>query len=1066
MNLLIERALKGLRETLTPQAVAKVLGAAAGLVVLLYVALPDLIDTKKTGSGHWETPFPVLSLGVITGLTYGLLSVGLVLIYRSNRIINFAHGNIGAFGAAFFGIEVVKWHIPYYIALLPALAVAAGVGALAELAVVRRLRKAPAIMSVVATLGVGQFLSLFALVINSQAGAGSLYPKPPHFAIFGGHFLPEFPIGALRITTAYSGMLFFSPFVVLAVGMFLKFSRYGMGIRAAASNPEAARMAGVFSSRMSSLAWGLAGGIAAFSAILTQPTQGFTSPDSFGPGLLLIALTGAVLTKMQSLPKAMLGGLAVGVIEQLVLWNFAQANVKTRVLFILIVVTLLVQRTVVGRTEEKGSWAAVQAARPLPLAIREVRAVRMLGPILGIGVLSLLGLLPLVINNTHSVTVTGMFGLTITALSVGIITGLGGQLSLGQVAVGAVGAVISYQVSRRTGNFFESFFYAGLASAAVSILIGLPALRVKGLLLTVTTLGFALDMSDDLLQQDWMLGSGKDPGRPILFGKALDTGHSYYYVGLVCMLFALWLSRNIRSGGLGRRLIAVRDNEDAARAFTVPATQVKLQGFALAGFVSGIGGALYGHSLSSLSAESFGTSLSLDVVKIAVLGGIGLLSGPVLGAFFVEGVQFFKFGSLGLAATSLGQLIVIMYLPGGLGGLVTPLRDRVAGTLARRAGVDVDAVYAAERGFSAYSTGTGVAPALVRPKRRRHAASGNLLEVSMLRKSFGGVRAVRGVSFDVKPGETLGLIGPNGAGKTTTFELLAGFTQADEGSVKYGGRDITALGPEARGRMGLIRSFQDAALFPTLTVLECVMLSLERVEPTRLVPSLIGWRRAEKRKREKADALVAWIGLERYRSSQIQELSTGTRRITEIACLVALQPQLLLLDEPSSGVAQKETEALGSLLVRLKEELDLTLIIIEHDIPLIMGLSDRIVCMADGEVIAAGTPDIVRTDPAVVEAYLGGSITAIERSAGAGGTAVSSVQTDDDDDEDDDDLASVIPGLGAQREAALLDAFGSVEGVRAADYDDLVAVRGIGPSMATRIQNSLSGDLISNGRTR
>jgi len=1068
VNLWIERAAGFIKDTLTPKAVIRTVVAAALLAILLYVVLPNAISSDHTGSKHWETPFPVLMLGLISGVTYGLLAVGLVLIYRSNRIINFGHGQIGAFGAAFFGIEVVKWHIPYILAVPPALVLAGGIGALAEVAVVRRLRKAPAIMSVVATLGVGQFLALFSLVINGQAGAGSIYPRPT--------FMPSFRVGALLVTDFYFASLIFSPIVIIAVGAFLKFSRFGMGMRAAASNPEAARMAGVFSSRMSSLAWGLAGGLACFSTILTQPATGFSSPDTFGPHLLFIALFGAVVAKLQSLPRALFGGIAVGIIEQLLLWNNGQAGLTTGVLFILIILALLVQKAVVGRTEEKGSWAAVQAARPLPQAIRQVWSVRLLGPVVGLFGLAIIALLPLVIDNTNSVRVTQIFALTITGLSVGIVTGLGGQLSLGQVAVGAVGAIVSYQVSRRTGNFFESFFYAGLASAAVSALIGIPALRVKGLLLTVTTLGFALTMGDYLLQQDWLLGSGTDPGRPIIFGKALESGHAYYYVGLVTALFALWLARNVRSGGVGRRLIAVRDNEDAARSFTVPATMVKLQGFALAGFVAGIGGALYGHSLASISAESFQTGQSIDVVKIAVLGGIGLLSGPVLGAVFVEGVQFLHFGSLGLAATSFGQLLVIMYLPGGLGGLVTPARDRIAKALARRAGVDVEAVYAAERGFNDYDAGTGVAPKLERPKRRRHAAAGTLLEVENLRKSFGGVRAVRGVSFDVRAGETLGLIGPNGAGKTTTFELLAGFTKSDEGRVSYGGHDITALGPEARGRMGLIRSFQDAALFPTLTVLECVQLAFERVEPTRLVPSLLGLRGGEKRKREKAEALVAWMGLERYRSSQIQELSTGTRRITEIACLVALQPQLLLLDEPSSGVAQKETEALGNLLVRLKRELDLTLIIIEHDIPLIMGLADRIVCMADGEVIAAGTPDIVRNDPAVVEAYLGGSLTAIERSAGHGGSAPPApkkaapepVQDEDDrgDDQPGSGLMDVVPGLGRSREAALLDAFGSVEGVRAADYDDLVRVRGIGPGLAARIQSSLQSDLISNGRNR
>ena len=1053
-SLLVERTIGSVRAFLTPRLVVRLVPTVAFVYLLLFQVLPN-IETSHTQSKHWESPGPVLLLGLIIGLTYGLLAVGLVLIYRTNRIINFAHGQVGAFGAAFFGIEVVRWHIPYWVAFLPALALAAAVGALAEASVVRRLRKAPAIMSVVATLGVGQFLVLFAYAINSQAGAGAIYPQPV--------WLPTFRVGALLVTPAYSGMLFLSPIVVLIVGAFLKFTRYGMGIRASAANPEAARMSGIFSSRMSSLAWGIAGSLAAFSAILTQPTQGFTSGDSFGPSLLLVALTGAVLARMQSLPRALFAGALIGIIEQLLLWNYAQSGLVQLALFVIILVALVVQKQRVGRSEEKGSWAAVQAARPLPQAIRQLRSVRAMGPTIGLAFLALFVFLPQFISNANSVKLTGTFGFIIIGLSVGVVTGLGGQLSLGQFALGAVGAVASFEVSRRTGNFFESFAYAGFAAAVVSVLIGIPALRIKGLLLTVTTLSFALVIPSFILQQDWVLGSGKDPGRPILNGHAFETGRSYYYIGLVTLLVALLIARNVRSGGLGRRLVAVRDNEDAARAFTVPASMVKLQGFALAGFIAGLGGAMYGHSLSLIGATSFPTRSSIDVVVIAVIGGIGLLYGPFLGAAVVQGATFLPLDSAGLAATALGQLLIIMYLPGGLGSLVTPARDRIANALARRAGVDVDAVYAAERGFNASGTGSGTRPPLAVPRQRRTAASGALLQAVGLRKSFGGVRAVRGVSFEVRPGETLGLIGPNGAGKTTTFELLAGFTRVDEGSVTYAGRDITALGPEARGQRGLIRSFQDAGLFPTLTVLECVQLSLERVDPTRLVPALLGLKGAEKRKRQKAEELVAWMGLERYRSSQIQELSTGTRRITEIACLVALQPQLLLLDEPSSGIAQKETEALGALLVRLKAELGLTLIIIEHDIPLIMGLSDRIICMADGEIIAQGTPDIVRNDPAVVEAYLGGSMEAIERSAGAnapagrsstgggtsGGVAVL-----------ERPLAEAVPGLGPAREAALLDAFGSVDGVRRANEDELTMVRGIGPSMAARIHDSLS-----NGRT-
>jgi ABC-type branched-subunit amino acid transport system ATPase component/ABC-type branched-subunit amino acid transport system permease subunit len=973
-SLWAQRALDAMRGQVSRRNAVVLLAGAFGAWALLTQLLPQL-PTSHTDSGHWESPLPLILLGLISGMTYGVLAVGLVLIYRTNRIVNFAHGQVGAFGAAFFGIEVVRWHIPYWIALLPALCMGAGVGAVAEAAVIRRLRKAPAIMSVVASLGVGQFLVLFAFAVNSQAGSGAVYPEPAG--------LPEFRVGGLLVTPSYFGMLLLSPLVVVAIGVFLKFSWFGLGIRSAAANPEAARMAGVSSGRMSSLAWGLAGALAAFSAILTQPTQGFNTGDAFGPSLLLVALTAAVLGRMQSLPRALLAGCAIGVTEQLLLFNYARGGLVQLVLLVIILLSLLLQKQRVGRAEEKGSWAAVQAARPLPQAIAKVPSVRLLGPGLLSVTIALFALIPLVAANGTCVKLTTTFAFIVIGLSVGVVTGLGGQLSLGQFALGAVGAFVSWQVSIKTANFFESFLYAGLAAAAVSVLIGIPALRIKGLLLTVTTLAFALVVPSYLLQQRWVLGAGVNPGRPILAGKALDSGRSYYYVGLTTLLFALWLARNVRTGGIGRRLVAVRDNEDAARAFTVPAALVKLQGFALAGFLAGVGGAMYGHSLSFINDSSFPTKASIDAVVIAVIGGIGLLSGPFLGAALVQGATFLPLDSAGLAASALGQLLIIMYLPGGLGSLVTPVRDRVAGLLARRAGVDVEAAYDSERGFAENRAGAGDAPVLGAGRRRPRSASRALLEVKALRKSFGGVQAVRAVSFAVMPGETLGLIGPNGAGKTTTFELLAGFTRADGGVVRYDGRDITALSPEARGHQGLIRSFQDAALFPTLTVLECVELALERVQPTRFVSALLGLPAGERARREKAEELVRWMGLERYRSSQIQELSTGTRRITEIACLVALQPRLLLLDEPSSGVAQKETEALARLLVRLKDELDLTLIIIEHDIPMIMELSDRIVCMADGQVIAAGPPEVVRHDPAVVEAYLGGSLTAIERSAGA-----------------------------------------------------------------------------------
>jgi ABC-type branched-subunit amino acid transport system ATPase component/ABC-type branched-subunit amino acid transport system permease subunit len=1007
---------------------AAAFGLAAVLVVLIAKAL------------GFKTPAAFVTLGCITGITYGLLSVGLVLVFRSSRVINFAHGEVGAFAAAFFGLLAVKYDVPYYVVLPLALAVGAAAGAGAEIAVVRRLRNAPRLMSIVATLGVGQFLVLLGALINDQAGAGSSFPQPPG--------LPSFTIGILPVTPAYSGMLIFGPVVVVALAAFLKYTRFGLAIRAAAANPDAARMAMVPAARMSALTWALAGALSALTAILTLPTQGYTTAASFGPSLLLRALAGAVLARMNSLPIALLGGIGLGVLEQLLLVNYPSSGVVEVTLFAVIGITLLLQRQRGGRDEEKGSWAAVQVLRPVPAALKQLWLVRNLGLLFGSGVLVVAALLPLVISNSKSIILVGIMGFSIVGLSVGIVTGLGGQLSLGQFAVGGIGAWASWEVSHRIGHYEVALLYAGIAGAVVSLVIGLPALRIRGLFLTVTTLSFALAMPAFFLQQDFLFGDGVFPGRPIVGQTRLDSGHSYYLFVLVVLVLALVLARNVRRGGFGLLLTAVRDNEDAAKAFTIRSSLVKTQGFLLGGFLAGVGGAVYGHSLSQLNATVFPTKASIDIVVMTVIGGISLLAGPIIGALFVIGIPaFLPLDSAGLAASALGQLIIVLYLPGGLGGVIEPVRDRLVKWLGRRAGIDVEAAYA-EVPTAAGSVATGRSRSRtspVPPSDRLLVPGEALLEVRHLAKSFGGVHAVRGVSFDVRAGETVGLIGPNGAGKTTTFELVGGFVKPDSGVVRFDGEDVSALGPEARGKLGLIRSFQDAALFPTLTVEETVRLSLERLQPTPFLSSVLGIPGGRAEKDRLVDDLLGFMGLQSYRTSQIQQLSTGTRRITEIACLVALQPTLLLLDEPSSGVAQRETEALGQLLIDLKEQLQLSLLIIEHDIPFVLRLSDRVVAMADGEVIAVGTPLEVRNDPAVVEAYLGGSIEAIERSDSARPVVPQQASGPD----------LVIPGVGAARAARLLDAFGSVEALRRASVDEIAALDGFGPGTARRVLEAL-----------
>jgi len=960
-----------IRRVVKPAAIFATVGLLAAVVVQV---LPRL--DARTLSGHFETPLPPTLLGAIIGLTYGLLGAGLVLVYRTNRIVNFAHGEIGAFGASLFGLLVVRWHIPYWIAFPFGLAVGGAVAALAEAAVIRRLKNVPRLMSVVATLGVGSFLVVFAVAMNTSVGVGAQYPEPSG--------LPTFQVGALLINRSYTAMLVLGPLLVGGLVIFLRKTKYGLALRAAAAAPDTARMSGVFAARMSTLAWVLAGSLSAFTAILTQPTQGFSGVQTFGPSLLLRALAAAAVGRMSSMPVAMGAGIGLGILEQLLLWNYAESGLVQVMLFVIIAIALLVQRAKGGREEEeRGSWAAVQALRPVPDKLRELWIVRNLGPLMGWLTLGVAAGLPLVISNSSSVRLSGIFALAIVGLSLGIVTGLGGQLSLGQFAVAAIGGVVSYQVTSHGGNFALALIYAGLAAAVVSLILGLPALRSRGLMLTVTTLAFALVSQAWLLNQGWMFGSGVQPRRPSPFGIALDTGGTYYYFALFVLLVALLISRNIRRSGFGRVLIAVRDNEDNARAFTVGANAVKAQAFLLAGFVAGIGGAMYAHGLSIVSASSYPTVFSVDLVKMVVIGGLGIMVGPLIGALVVLALPLFvPLDTAGLAATSLGQLLIIMYLPGGFAQLVEPLRNRVIRAIGRRAGIDVDAAYAA-----ATPTGEVGVPRTATHVRELSLASSKrkppgslLLRATDLSRTFGGVRAVDGISLEVRVGETVGLIGPNGAGKTTTFELLSGFTRPDSGTVWFDGHDVTVLGPEQRARLGLIRSFQDSALFPTMTVTEAVALAMERSLPTGFFSSVAGFSITERSKQRRAREIVSLMGLDPYRDMQIQELSTGTRRITEIACLVATQPTLLLFDEPSTGIAQRETEVLGDVIRGIKETLGVTLVVIEHDMPLIMGLADRIIAMADGRVIAAGPPDVVKHDPVVVEAYLGGSVAAIDRS--------------------------------------------------------------------------------------
>ena len=271
--------------------------------------------------------------------------------------------------------------------------------------------------------------------------------------------------------------------------------------------------------------------------------------------------------------------------------------------------------------------------------------------------------------------------------------------------------------------------------------------------------------------------------------------------------------------------------------------------------------------------------------------------------------------------------------------------------------------------------------------RRRRAqleAAPAVLEVRELTKSYGGVRALDGVSLTLREGEILGLVGPNGSGKTTLLDIVSGYQRGDGGAVTYLGHDVTGLAPQALARRGLVRRFQDARLFPSLTVFESLLVALDqRLEVKNgaaVAVQLPSARRAERRLRIRAERLIEVLELDAHRDKFVKELSTGLRRILDLAFVLASEPKVLLLDEPSSGIAQAEAESLGPLLRRVRVETGCSMLLIEHDIPLITAVSDELVALVQGRAVTRGPAQAVLNDPAVVEAFLGGSEAAIRRS--------------------------------------------------------------------------------------
>jgi branched-chain amino acid transport system permease protein len=638
-------------------------------------------------------PPGVILQGVVLGSLTGLSAVGLVLVYRACRIVNFAQAALGS-AAGVLATQLFQhsgWN--YYAAFAMGVLVAAAVGAAADRLVIQRFFWAPRLVLTVATIGLAQILSGIEMTLPSMFGGGG-----PLGGLSGGFKTPlsvSFSVSPLLFSGAHVQVLVVVPVVLAAMTLFLRRSAVGVGIRASSANAERAMLLGIPVRRLSTVVWAVAAVLSALSAMLAAPLIGSGSSFTSGPALLLPALAAAVLARMESLPRAMLAGIGVGIFQQAVFWNFSRSSLVDVGLLGVILVGLLLQRDKLSRSDDAlgASWSAAGETPPVPAPLARLPEIVWGRRVLYLAVL----LVAVVVPNSLSPSQISLLGsvtlvYAIVAVSLVVLTGWAGQISLGQFAIAGLGATVTGDLVSKTGADLIFALLAGSAAGMlVAVLIGLPALRVRGLFLGVTTLAFAVPLSTfalnpanfaDLIPQQ--------VERAVLLSRFdLHDERTLYYFCLVVLLGALVCVSGIRRSRPGRSMVAVRDNERAAAARGINVSRTKLAAFAVSGALAGLAGGMHAVVLDGVRAGSFTPGMGFEAFSMVVLGGATSLGGALAGAVFLRYAQYALAGGMQLIVTGAGVLFVLLVLPGGLAQVTAGLRKRVFSLVARIRRIDL-----------------------------------------------------------------------------------------------------------------------------------------------------------------------------------------------------------------------------------------------------------------------------------------------------------------------------------------------------------------------------------------
>lgn len=642
------------------------------------------------------------ALGIVIGLLTALVALGLALVYRANRILNFAQGDLGVVPTTLAVGLIAVSGLPYLVGLVLGLAAAVLIGVVVDVFIVRRFYRSPRLLLTVATIGLSQLLIVASLLLprlwDEELFLNQRLPQP---------FEVEVAIGNQIFRGSELLALVLAPLVLIGLSIFLRRTDVGIAVRAAAERSDRAGLLGVPVKRLETFVWAVAATLSFIGVFLQASIFGFSTGGSVSIQALSFALAALVIGRFDNLPAVVAAAVALRILDQGVrVNNGSDESLVYLWLAGAVLAVLLLRRASTRRADVDGvsSWSSADEVRPVPAELRRLTIVRVAHFAIPIVLAVLAAALPLWLGPSDELRASTVAVFSLITLSVVVLTGWAGQVSLGQMAFVAVGAAVG-AVATVTWNVDVTLglLVAGAAGALVAVLVGLPALRLPGLYLAVTTLVFSLACSQYLLnrrQQEW-IPRGDVSARPLLRTFDLSSEASMYWFVLAVVLLCFVGVAGIRRSRTGRVLLAVRDNERAAAAYSVAVVRAKLLGFALSGFLAAVAGFLLVHVQRGYSERQFVVAESLGVFTAAVVGGLGSAAGAVLGSLFLNGGSWFLRDQWRLLPSAIGVLVVLLALPGGLGNLLFRGRDALLRRLATRRGIVVASLVADEAGDDA-----------------------------------------------------------------------------------------------------------------------------------------------------------------------------------------------------------------------------------------------------------------------------------------------------------------------------------------------------------------------------